>query len=157
MPAQPKTKELKVFTAQVVTPEDIKRDVRKLRLLHIVESIGPISERALTHLLYLMKKEKELDLGYNFVLIGGKPVSKEVLEDLKALLYVGFVENDPRSRKMQVTSNGLEFLEKNRLSDEITAKAVEYAKELKPRVASIDAEVELALSSSPTAQRRGRR
>jgi len=155
MPAQQKTKELKTFSMQVITPEDIKRDLRKLRLLHLIESVGPISEKALTHLLYLMKEEKDVDLGYNFVVIGGKPVSKEVLEDLRALLYVGFVENEPRTRKLQVTSNGLEFLEKNRLSDELTKKVLEVAEELKPKIAPIDAEVELAIGSA--SGRRGRR
>ena len=154
MPAQQKTKELKTFSMQVITLDDIKRDERKMRLLQIIESAGPISEKALTHLLYLLKEEKGINLGYNFVVIGGKPVSKEVLEDLRALLYVGLIENEPRTRKLQVTSNGLEFLEKNRLSDELTKKVLEAVEELKPKIAPIDAEVELAVGGG---SRRGRR
>ncbi|NPA96196.1 MAG: hypothetical protein GXO32_01175 [Crenarchaeota archaeon] len=154
MPAQQKSKELKTFSMQVITLDDIKRDERKMRLLQIIESAGPISEKALTHLLYLLKEEKGIDLGYNFVVIGGKPVSKEVLEDLRALLYVGLIENEPRTRKLQVTSNGLEFLEKNRLGDELTKKVLEAVEELKPKIAPIDAEVELAVGRGG---RKGRR
>ncbi len=154
MPAQQKTKELKTFSMQVITLDDIKRDQRKLRLLHIIERVGPISEKALTHLLYLLKEEKGIDLGYNFVVIGGKPVSKEVLEDLRALLYVGLIENEPRTRKLQVTSNGMEFLEGNRLGDELTKNVLSAVEELKPKIAPIDAEVELAIGSG---SRRGRR
>ena len=155
MPAQQRTKELKTFSMQVITLDEIKRDERKMKLLHIINYLGSISERALTHLLYLLKEEKGIDLGYNFVMLGGKPVSKEVLEDIRALLYVGLIENNPRNRKLQVTSNGLEFLEKNPLPKEVMDGIYQAIEELKPKILPIDAEVELSMTSSAGA--RGRR
>ena len=139
---------------QVITLDEIKRDERKMKLLHIINYLGSISERALTHLLYLLKEEKGIDLGYKFVVLGGKPVSKDVLEDIRALLYVGLIENNPKNRKLQITSNGLEFLEKNQLPKEVMDDVYQAIEELKPKILPIDAEVELSVSSGPG---RGRR
>ncbi len=145
---------MKTFSMQVVTPEHIKRDPRKMKLLYIVRELGAVSERALAHLLHLAKEEKGLDLGYNFVVLGGKPVSRELMEDIRALLYVGFLENDPRTRKLKVTSMGLEFMEKNPLPPEEIKDVISVVNELKPRISSIDAEVELAKEELTPRRRR---
>ncbi len=156
MPApQQKTKELKVFSAKVVTVDQILKDERKMKLLHIIQHLGSISEKALTHLLYLLKTEKGIDLGYNFIVIGGKPMSREVLDDLMALLYVGLVETDPRTKKLRLTSNGQEFMEKHALPSEVVEDLLKAVDELKPKIAPIDVEAELVLST--TAPKRGRR
>ncbi len=138
-----KTKELKTFSMQVVTPEHIKRDERKMKLLHVIQHLGAISEKALTYLLYYLK-EKGMDLGYHFIVIGGKPMSREVIDDLMALLYTGLVENDPRTKKLRLTSNGMDFMEKNALPKEAVEDLLKAVDELKPKIAPIDAEIELS-------------
>ncbi|HDI02338.1 MAG TPA: hypothetical protein ENF93_01695 [Ignisphaera sp.] len=153
MPGTQKTKELKTFSMQVVTIDHIKKDPRKMKLLHIIHHIGAISEKALTYLLYYLK-EKGLDLGYNFIVIGGKPMSKDVLEDIMALLYVGLVENDPRTKKLRLTSNGMEFMEKNALAPEEVKDLLAAVDELKPKITPIDAEVELASTESRPIRKR---
>ncbi|RLG87900.1 MAG: hypothetical protein DRO15_04075, partial [Thermoprotei archaeon] len=89
MSAPQKSKELKVFSKRVITIDQIKRDSRKLRLLMIINILEEISEKALTHLIYLIQKEKGIDLGYKFFLVAGNPSSKQLLDDIFALLYVG--------------------------------------------------------------------
>ena len=138
---------------QVVTIDHIKKDPRKMKLLHIINHIGAISEKALTYLLYYLK-EKGLDLGYNFIVIGSKPMSKDVLEDIMALLYVGLVENDPRTKKLRLTSNGMEFMEKNALAPEEVKDLLAAVDELKPKITPIDAEVELASTESRPIRKR---
>ncbi|RLG82711.1 MAG: hypothetical protein DRO39_09245 [Thermoprotei archaeon] len=147
-----RTKELKTFSAKVVTPEHIKRDPRKMKLLHIIAHVKAISEKGLTHLLYLLKTEKGIDLGYNFVVIGNKPMSKQVLDELMMLLYAGLIEHNPRNKKLQLTSQGAEFLEQNRLPDDEIRDILSAVDELKPKIEPIEMEVELAAGG-----RRGRR
>jgi len=145
MSKTPKTKELKTFSMQVVTVDAIKRDERKMRLLHIIQHLGAVSEKALTYLLYYLK-EKGMDLGYNFIVIGGKPMSREVLDDIMALLYTGLIENDPRTKKLRLTSSGVEFMEKNALPKEVVEDMLKAVDELKSKIAPIDAEIELSTS-----------
>ncbi len=147
-----KSKELKIITKHVITLKDIENDPRKIKLLYIVQQLGSISEKALQYLLYLMK-EKGYDLGYNFVLLGNIPSSKEVLNDTLALRYVGLMETNPR-RKLVVTSLGKEFLEKhnNVISDEEKDQIKKLIDELRIQIAPIDAEVEVL--SRPRRRRR---
>ena len=138
-----KSKELKIITRQVITINDIEKDPRKIKLLYMISILGSISEKALQHLIYFMK-EKEYDLGYNFVLLGTTPSSKELHNDLVALLYVGLLESDPR-KKLLLTSLGKEFLKKheNRIPDEEKEKIKTLIDELRVKIAPIDTEVEL--------------
>ncbi len=147
-----KSKELKIVTRHVITVKDIENDPRKIKLLYIIDQVGGISEKALQYLLYYMK-EKGYDLGYNFIMLGDMPSSKEVINDTLALRYVGLAETNPR-RKIVTTSLGKEFLEKHKdaISDEEKDTIKKLVEELRPRIAPIDAEVEVM--SRPRRRRR---
>ncbi len=149
-----KSKELKIITKHVITIDDIKRDQRKIKLLYIIQTYGGISEKALQHLIYNMK-DSGYDLGYKFIMLGNTPSSKELHNDLVALLYVGLTETNPR-RKIIVTSLGKEFLEnmKDSIPSEDRDSIKKLVDELRIKVTPIDMEVELA---SRTLGRRRRR
>lgn len=154
-----KTKELKIITRHVVTIDDVAKDPRKLKLLYLVDTLGEISEKALQYLVYWLKTEKQLDLGYEFLVIGNVPSSKELKMDIVALLYVGALETNPRNKKLRVTSVGKELLEKTvteNLKPEFD-RVVAAAKELEAKVKSIDAEVELTIKMLRQSMRRRRR
>jgi len=149
-----KSKELKIITRHVITIDDIKRDPRKIKLLYLIDQYGGISEKALQYLVYYMK-ESGYDMGYKFIMLGTTPSSKELHNDLVALLYVGLVETSPR-RKIVSTSLGKEFLEK--IKDSIPSEDTEAIKklidELRTKVTPIDMEVELASRSFRRRRRR---
>ncbi|ABN70380.1 conserved hypothetical protein [Staphylothermus marinus F1] len=142
-PSTGRSKELKIVTRHVITINDIEKDHRKIKLLYIISQLGSISEKALQYLLYYMK-EKGYDLGYNYVMLGQFPSSKEILNDTLALRYVGLLETNPR-KKLEVTSLGKEFLEKhsNVISDEEKEEIQKLIEELRIKIAPIDAEVEM--------------
>ncbi len=142
MPGPQKTKELKTFSMQVITQDHIKRDPKKIKILYIVRHLGSISEKALTYLLYLLKNEKGIDLGYSFITIGNKVMSKQILDDIMALLYTGLLESDPRTKKLRVTSNGLDFLERNPMPTSEINDLLKAIDELRGKVLPIDIEVE---------------
>jgi len=142
--APQKSKELKVFSKQVITADQIKRDVRKLKLLMIINILEEISEKALTHLIYLIQKEKGIDLGYKFFSVAGNPSSKQLLDDIFALLYVGLIETNPRNKKLRLTSTGKEFLEQiTEISEEEFSPIRSAIEELRSKIQLVDAEVEL--------------
>lgn len=155
MSSQQKTKELKIVTKPVITLDAIKKDERKRKLLNIIKAYGEISEKALVHLIYLLKTEKGLDLNYNFTTIAGVPSSKSVKEDLMALLYVGLLEINPRNRRIRLTSLGKEFLINNPLPEDIIKNITNFVNELKTKVISYDVEVDLIMRN--LSRRRGRR
>ncbi len=154
-----KTKELKIITKHVVTIDDVAKDPRKLKLLYLVNALEEISEKALQYLIYWLKTEKQLDLGYEFLVIGNVPSSKDLKTDIVALLYVGALETNPRNKKLRVTSIGKELLEKTvteNMKPEFD-RVVAAAKELEAKVKSIDAEVELTIKMLRQSMRRRRR
>lgn len=147
---QQKTKEIKVFSAQVITLDHIKKDRRKLTLLNIIKACNEISERGLTHLIAMLKDEKDLNLGYTILKLGNRIVVRELVEDVKALLYTGLIEVNPKNKKLRLTSNGVEFLDK--ISSQITienlSSILQAVEELKPKILPLDEEVALISSSS---------
>ena len=149
-------KELKIFSRPVVTCDDIKKDKRKMTLLHIIKLVGEISERGLTKLLYILKEEKDIDVGYKFILIGEIPNSKELLEDVRVLLYLGILETNPVTRKLRLTSSGTEFLESNKMPEDEMGKLEDCINEVKPKVLTEEATTEMLLRGI-RARRRTRR
>ncbi|MCS7108008.1 MAG: hypothetical protein RMH77_03790 [Sulfolobales archaeon] len=141
---QKQSKELKIVTRPVVTVDSIKGDVIKLKLLHIIKHLNSISEKALTHLIYLLQNELKIQLKYSFINVGGVPCSKQLRDDINILLYLGLVETDSLSRKLRLTSNGVEFLEKYGLSNEELNTLLSGVDELKSKTSSIDAEADLS-------------
>ena len=142
---QQKTKELKVFSSQVVTLDTIKNDKRKLILLLIIKSFGSISEKALAYLIELLHNEKKIDLGYNIVKLGNKVIVRGLTEDVRALLYVGVAEVNPQTKKLQVTSRGMEFLDSLQLQDPKIDEVLKAVEEVKNKVIPIDEEVATAV------------
>jgi hypothetical protein len=153
-------KELVIITRPAVTRDQVERDERKKRLMLILKAMedqGGIYERSLAHLVYWLQKEKGFDLGYNFYMIGDVPTSKELHEDIVALLYVGFAETDPRTKKLRLTSDGREFLETKGYDKEFFEKLQAAVEEYKPKIAALDAQIELTtILSRPRAPRRRR-
>jgi DUF1009 family protein len=145
-----KTKEIKVFSTQVVTIDHIKKDKRKLILLNIIRTCNEISEKGLAHLIALLKDEKNINLGYTILKLGSKVVVRELLEDVKALLYTGLIEVNPKNKKLMLTSNGHEFLDKvmSQIAIENLDAILKTVEELKPKILPLDEEVALVVSTS---------
>lgn len=141
---QQKTKELKTFSTQVVTLDAIKNDKRKMTLLHIIKVLNAVSEKGLSYLVTVLHDEKKVDLGYTIVRLGNRVIVKDLLEDIKALLYVGLIESDPKTKKLQLTSRGKEFLESLQIADTKLSEVLSSAEELKSRVIAVDEEVATA-------------
>ena len=136
-----KSKELKLVTKQVITPDALKEDKRKQQLLYILNVLNGISEKGLITALYEMK-QKGLDLGYNFTVLGNNVFSPQVKEDLTTLLYLGLVENE-QGKRLKVTSNGLELLEKLQFEDAFKNQVASVWNEVKTKVQAIDQEQKL--------------
>ncbi len=150
-------KELRIVTKPVVTVDVVKRDPKKLKVLYIINEFGQISEMSLTNLIHTLKNEKGIDLGYNFIMIGDVPSSRDLAEDIRILLYLGLIETDPVTRKLRLTSNGQEFLEQNKLGGEDTEKLKEAIEELKPKIMSEESAAELLTRRFRRRRRRFRR
>ena len=150
-------KELKIIARPALTINDVMKDMNKIRLTYIISVYGEISEKAL-HYLVKELKDKGFEFKYNFIDIAGVPSSKALHEDIVALLYVGVLETNPRNKKLRITGDGKELLEKvsDKLSKDECEKISKVIDEIRPRIVSIDAEQELATMLSRR-RRRGRR
>lgn len=151
---QQKTKELKTFSVQVVTLETVKNDRRKLVLLNMIKVLNSVSEKGLTYLINIMHEEKKIDLGYSIVKLGNRVIVRELSEDIKALLYVGLVETDPKSKKLQLTSRGKEFLENLKVADSKLDEILRIVEEQRSRVVPIDEEVSAVVQTTQQARRK---
>lgn len=148
---QQKTKELKVFSAQVITLDQIRNDSRKLRLLFAISTLKEVSEKGLAYMVQYLKEERKIDMGYNIVKLGNKLIVRELPDDIKALLYVGLIEVDPKTKKLRLTSNGQEFLEKISKNEDID-NFIKVVDELRSKIVVIDEEV--SLTALPTERKR---
>ncbi|BAB65200.1 MULTISPECIES: hypothetical protein [Sulfurisphaera] len=138
-PGQTKSKELKLTSKQVFTPDSLKDDKRKIKLLYLIKTLNGASEKALTIGLYELK-QKGLDLGYQFNVIGNNVFSPMIKEDITALLYVGYIENDPQSKKLKLTSSGQEFLDKQQIEDDFKNNLAQLLSDIKMKINAIDEE-----------------
>jgi len=151
-------KELVIIARPAITSQQVERDPRKNRLLLVLKAMedqGGIYERSLVNLVYWLKEEKDVDLGYTFYLVGDTPTSKSLHEDVVALLYVGYAETDPRTRKLRLTNDGKEFLERKGYDMDFYRKLKTAVDELRPKLVGLDAQIELTmLLSRPRSSRR---
>ena len=138
-PGQTKSKELKIVSKQVITADSLKDDKRKIKLLYIIKALNGVSEKALTVGLYELK-QKGLDLGYQFNVIGNNIFSPMIKDDITALLYVGYLENDPKSKKLVITSRGQEFLDSQQIEDDFKNTLAQLLNEIKAKITAIDEE-----------------
>ncbi|MEZ0393552.1 MAG: hypothetical protein ABWK00_00670 [Desulfurococcaceae archaeon] len=157
-PATGKTKELKIVTRSVATLADVERSPRLIRLLYVISlAERGISEKALSYLIRELKAQG-YDMKYDFMMIGDVPMSRELQNDILLLRYVGLAENNIK-RKLVITSAGREFLSK--VEGTIPQEERELLRKLyeavRPKIAPIDAEVEIRASARGTGPRRGAR
>ncbi|WP_048078663.1 hypothetical protein [Desulfurococcus mucosus] len=137
-----KGKEIRIVTRPVVTPGDLEKNPRAIKLLYIISLSNGISEKALMSLLYLMK-QSGYDLGYSFTLLTQNPTSRDVLNELTMLKYLGFVEVNAH-KKLVATGSGKEFLDSH--MGIIGGDAENIRKlfnDLKPKIAPLDVEVDV--------------
>ncbi|WP_440059841.1 hypothetical protein ACSU1N_01370 [Thermogladius sp. 4427co] len=151
-PQQPQTtksKELKIVTRHVVTLSDVEKNPRLIKLLYIISSFKDISEKALLYLLYYMH-QNGYGMGYNFIVIGQVPSSKDVSSDLTVLKYLGLVEVNER-KKLSISSLGREFLAKHVETTLKNEKETidKLVNELRVKIAPVDAEVEIRVKKRP--------
>lgn len=144
---QQKTKELKVFSTQVITLDHIRNDMRKLKLLFAINTLKEVSEKGLTYIVQYIKDEKKLDLGYTITKLGNRVIVRELNDDIRALLYVGLIEVDAKTKKLRLTSNGQEFIDKIQKNEDIE-NFIKIVEELKGKVVAIDEEVALASTTT---------
>jgi len=139
-----KSKEFKLETRAVISLDQLLSQDRVLKLLFLLDSYGEISEKACYHLLYELK-QRGVDLGYSFFKVGDSVSSKQLREDLTGLLYLELLETKGRAKKLVLTSRGREELGKrmDRLPQDFQEKAKKAIEELRPLIASVDAESEL--------------
>lgn len=140
-----KGKEIKILTRHVVTVSDILKNPRALKLLYLISlAANGISEKALAHLIYSIEKSSDIKIGYNFVLLGDAPVSKDLINDLTSLKYTGLVEMSLKNKKLIVTGLGKEVLNKamESIQSEIGALRKVF-EETWPKVAPVDVEASL--------------
>jgi hypothetical protein len=144
MSQQSKSKELKITTKHVITLDQIKSNERAIKLLYIIFRFGEITEKALMHLIKDLKEEG-IDLKYNIVEIAGNPVSKELKEELTALLYVGLIESIAPSKKLNITTQGKEFIENISIDEEFKSNVDPIIEKLRSKLSSMVAEADFGL------------
>jgi len=105
---------------------------REELILCLIKTLGPISEGDLINLLYLLKNEKNIDLGYIFGVIirdNKKYVTcNQAHDDIELLLSRGFLEEV--KGKLNVSALGQRVLEKKGCSGKVK-RIIEEARELK--------------------------
>ena len=145
MSQQTKSKELKITTKHVITIDQIRSNVRAVKLLYTIYRFGEITEKALIHLIKDLKEEG-IDLKYTITEIAGNLVSKELREELTALLYVGLVESTVPSKKLRITSQGKEFLENISLDSDFRSSVDEVIEKLRSKLSSMVAEADFGFN-----------
>ena len=140
-----KSKELKIITVQVVTKDKVISDERKMGLLYVIYRLGPLHEKTLQTIVKEIA-DKGYSLGYRFANIAGSFFSPELKSDLVALMYVGFVENEPGPyRRLRVTSEGKEAIEKRGAPRGLVELINKHYEELKRKVSVLNSEVDVEL------------
>lgn len=151
------SKELKIVTIQVVTKDKVVKNPRQMGLLYVIDVFGPIFERTLQEIVYELQ-QAGADFGYDFKIIGGTPYSPLLKSDLSALLYVGFVETNPRLlRRLQSTNDGKDALEKHGAPQGIVNIVKQNFEHIKNKASMIDKQVELEVRRKVSEMARPRR
>ena len=137
-----KSKELKITTKQVISPTIIKDDERKAKLMHVIKTYGEISEKGLNMLVKELK-DKGFDLGYQFIVIGDKVNSQQLRDDVMSLTYLGYLEVDPKSKKIKISSQGEEALSTLNLNQDMLNKMKELVNGIKSNISLKESEDDL--------------
>lgn len=148
-----KSKELKIASVQVVTRDAVMKNQRQMSVLLIIDRLGPMHERTL-HELVKHVQGKGMPLSYNFIKVAEGSHSPELKNDLISLTYVGFVESDPVRRKVRITGDGKEALEKQGAPAGIARLLEEERDNLKNLVALLDSQIDIQFRRRPERERR---
>lgn len=142
MSQQPsKSKELRIVTRPVITIDDVKSNKRALKLLLLISELGGATEKAIAHVVKELQAVG-LDLGYSFVEIAGTFTSKDLREDITAMLYVGLLESSP-GKRLSLTSQGKEFLGQAQVDQYFASQLKENLPKVKTKLATLLAEADL--------------
>ncbi|ACP46306.1 conserved hypothetical protein [Sulfolobus islandicus Y.G.57.14] len=152
-PGQQKSKDVKMVSKQVISTNIINEDKRKLQLLYIIRQIGKLTEKSIIMLLYELK-QKGVDIGYQFNVIGNNVFSLMAKEDLTSLLYLGLIENDPVSKKIGISNNGIEILDKTQIEEDFKNKVAQALNEIKTKILAYDEEYNLKIKNEMKLRRR---
>lgn len=141
MSQQTKSKELKIVTKPVIVLDQLRSNRRAIKTLFLVSELGGVTEKALA---YVIKELQSVgvDLGYKFIEIAGIPTSKELREDVIAMLYVGLLESG-QNKKLSITSQGKEFIEQVGVEQEFIEDLRSKLPEVKTKLATLIAEADL--------------
>lgn len=151
------SKELKIITIQAVTRDKVTSNPRQMGLLYVIDKLGPIHERTLQQIVHEIQQEGA-GLGYSFSQIGGAPYSPELKSDLVALMYVGFVETEPRIfRRLRSTGDGKEALEKHPPPRSVTEALEKDFENLRNKASLLDSQINLEIRKKMEGMRRPRR
>ncbi|AGJ63230.1 Hypothetical Protein SiL_1784 [Sulfolobus islandicus LAL14/1] len=142
-----------MVSKQVISTNIINEDKRKLQLLYIIRQIGKLTEKSIIMLLYELK-QKGVDLGYQFNVIGNNVFSLMAKEDLTSLLYLGLIENDPVSKKIGISNNGIEILDKTQIEEDFKNKVAQALNEIKTKILAYDEEYNLKIKNEMKLRRR---
>ncbi len=152
------SKELKITTIHVVTPDKVLSNERQVSLLYLIDKFGPLHEKTIMKLVYMLN-EKGYNLGYNFRLVGDSPYSPELKNDLVALLYVGFIEAETTLyRKLRTTGEGKDALAKANVPKGLIDVINKNFEEFRNTASMVDSELDLQIRNRfRELQRGGRR
>jgi len=152
------SKELKITTIHVVTPDKVLSNERQVSLLYLIDRFGPLHEKTVMKLAYMLS-EKGYNLGYNFRLVGDSPYSPDLRNDLVALLYVGFIETESSLyRKLRSTGEGKDALAKARVPRGLIDVVNKNFEEFRNTASMVDSELDLQIRKRfRELQRSGRR
>lgn len=143
-PGSQSRKELKIVTKQVINPNVVMEDKRKLHLLYLVKQMDSISEKGIL-LLISELKNKGIDLGYNITQIGNNISSPSLKEDITSLLYLGFIEIEQNTKRLKVTNKGLELLENSNIDEGFKNNLNQVLTEIKTKITAVEQEYMLKL------------
>lgn len=141
MSQQTKSKELKIVTKPVIVLDQLRSNRRAIKTLFLVSELGGVTEKALAYVIKELQSAG-VDLGYKFIEIAGIPTSKELREDVIAMLYVGLLESG-QNKKLSITSQGKEFIEQVGVEQEFIENLRSKLPEVKTKLATLIAEADL--------------
>ncbi|MEB3756753.1 MAG: hypothetical protein GSR79_07860 [Desulfurococcales archaeon] len=151
------TKDFKLVTFKVITIDQVLKNERLMGLLYLLSKFKELNEKTIYHLVHEVQ-EKGYNLDYSFFIVGGHPNSKQLKDDLVALMYVDLIEAEPRTKKVKLTGQGLDVIEKHAKEMPADKRSLigNIIDEIKKKIMILDNEVDLEMTLRKN-RRRGRR
>ncbi|MEB3825799.1 MAG: hypothetical protein LRS47_03925 [Desulfurococcales archaeon] len=149
-------KEFKPVSFKVITLDQVVKNERLMNLLYLLSKFKELNEKTIYHLVHEVQ-EKGFNMGYNFFVVGGHPNSKQLKDDLIALMYVDLIETEPRLKKIKLTGQGMDVVEEysGNMSSEKKNLIDNIVEEIRKKIMILDNEADL--ETALRKRRRGRR